>query len=421
MSWTVEVYDPSIDTTYDITNKTLQINTQEQLGAKSNTFSIRCKLINLIHKFHTITIKEDTVIKYAGTIITQSDEDEINKITAFNCVDWSYIFTHRLIAKIYESDDVFEGRPDLIIKDMIDNGAPEITKNNIQVCNETIDFLEFQYKLMMECTKEVFDFIPDWRWYVDAEKDFHFFRQFETDGVTFGPDASTGDYNFNINSLKIEYIGDQQVNRLWIIGAKQAQSTPIDQYFDADGNERYFNLAYEPNYTNVYLNTVTPYDPLNDVLMTSKLESNDDGDQDFLINKTQKIFFIPANIATAFTGKIRINYRPTRQLIDYFENAPNISTYGLYEKAIKNKNITDRLGARQFGKAEIRRKSEQKRLVKFKTREDVTIGQRCYLNIVVSDEKKGDWNIVGYFLVRGLTTNISSVDVVRSVELEEIL
>lgn len=408
MGWTYEIYNPSTATTVNITSRTTMLQAGEKLDAETNEFKLICKNINSIHKFQIITVKKDGVIKYAGAIINQEDSDKgTYKATQFNAFDWTYIFSNRIVAETYESTDAFLGRPDLIIKDMIANAAPELTVANVDVCDVTsIEFLQFPYVQLMEAVGKVMDYIPGWHFYVDALKDVHLFNQYESDGVTFGPDEN-GKYNFSIKSLRVQYIGEQQVNRLWIIGAKQAQSAYIEQFYTGDGQQRYFSLAYEPNFTEIYVN---------DVLMASKLESNDDGAQDFLINKSQRVFFIPDNIVTPFTGAIKVRYRPTKQVIDYFENAPNIATFGLYEKVVKNKDITDKLSARQFGKAEIKRKAAEKRIVQLTTREDVTIGQRCKLNIVVDT-----WNIVGYFVVASVDSTITPADEVRSVTLEEIV
>ena len=407
MAWTYEIYDPLTATTYDITSRTLELRAGEKLDAETNEFKVVCRDINLVHKFHTMTVKKDGVVKYAGFIIIQEDSDKIYKHTQFSCFDWTYIFSNRIIADTYESTDAYLGRPDLIIKDMITTAAPELTVVNVDVCDVTaIEYLQFPYVQLMESIAKVMDYIPGWHFYVDPAKDVHLFNNYESVGVTFGPDVN-GDYNFSIKSLKVQYIGDRQVNKLWIIGAKQAQAAYIEQFYIGDGSQRYFSLAYEPNFTEIYLDGV---------LKDSLLESNDDGAQDFLINKQQKVFFIPSNIVTPFTGTIKARYRPTKQVIDYFEDPTNIALYGLYEKVVKNKDITDKLSARQYGKAEIRRKATSKRIVQLTTREEVSIGERCELNIVVDE-----WDIQGYFVVQSVDTSVTPADEVRSVTLEEIV
>jgi hypothetical protein len=410
MSWKIAIYDPSTATTTDITNQVIEIQANEKLNAESNSISLTCKDISSVQKLKEITISKNDVKRFAGTIINQSDEDQGFKVTSLKCVDWSFIFTHRSIAENYQKDDIFQGKPDLIIKDMLSKAAPEITTNNMGAPSITIEELEFPYKALMESVKKVMDYVPDWHWHVDPDKDFHLFKKYEKDGVTFGADKN-GQYNFRIDSLKVDYLGEQQANRVWIIGAKIAKPNFIDVYHTGDGKQRYFDLPYEPNYSEIYLDGT---------LMKSKLEKNDDGNQDFLINKTEKVFYIPDNVSIPHTGEIRVHFRPTGQVIDYFENPSHIDDYGLYEKVIKNKDITDKLSARQYGKALIKRKSTDKRLVSLSTREDVKVGERCPIDINYSHPEKGTWNIQGGFVVIAVTTNITAKYEVRSVQLEEI-
>lgn len=409
--WTYFLYDPVTTNTYDITSQTSQCTADERIDSENNTFKLQCKNILLVHKFHTVSIYKDGVIKYGGFVITQNDEEKgTMKQTTFQCFDWSYIFNNRIVPETYVPTDAFLGRPDLIIKDLVAKHAPELTTANVDVCGTILDRMQFRYILLLEAMSKIMENIPAFHWHVDAAKDVHFYENYESDGPAF--QLVAGRYNFNVNTIKVEYIGDEQVNRLWIVGNKQADSVYIDDYFTGDGTKRYFVLAYEPNFTDIYVGGV---------LKLSKLESNDDGAQDFLISKSERVIYIPANIVTPFTGTIKAHYRPTKQPIDYYENAPNIATYGLYEKVIKNNDIVDRLTARQYARAQVRKRSTARRIVNFDTREEVTIGERCYINIAVTDATKGNWDIVGYFLVLSVSTTIIPADEVRNVRLEEII
>ncbi len=174
--------------------------------------------------------------------------------------------------------------------------------------------------------------------------------------------------------------------------AKQSSDKTIKQYFTCDGFQRYFTLAYEPNYVKVYLD---------DVLMNSLVDSNGDEAQDFLINKANKVVYIPENITTPFTGALRIEYRPTVQIIDYFEDSRSDNPY-LLEKIIKNKDITNKMNARKIGKAEIKRDKDIKSTISFKTYDRADIGQKCYVY-------KPEFKIDGYYLVTKSSMNIGLI------------
>ncbi|MGF9711711.1 hypothetical protein [Paenibacillus naphthalenovorans] len=416
MAWTAEIFDSSTNTTYDITNRIIEISGEDQLGAESNRFSVSCKGIDIFHKLHIMTVRKNGVKRYSGFIINQTDSDKGYKHTEFECVDWTHIFNNRILAEVYNSTDQFLGRPDLIIKDIISKKAPELTTNNIRQVNYSIETIQFPYDKLMDAMSKVMDFLPTWYWYVDPDKDVHLFNYFESEGVTFSRKAD-GRFNFLQNSLSVKYIGEAQANRIWIIGAKRASGSYIDVFYTANGVQRYFGpLPYEPNYTEIYLN---------DLLMESKLEQNDDQQQDFLINKAQRIIQIPPNITTPWNGTIKVRFRPTIQVIDYFENAPSVKQNGLFEKAIKSKDITDRMSARQFGKAEIKRKSTDRRIITLSTYEDVKVGQKCNVDILVNDPIKGDWDVRGSFLVSSVRTSVTTTESftqeLRQVEMEEIV
>lgn len=406
--WQIIIDNPVLGI-YDISDKVLLIGSDENLDNQSNSFTVECKNISGIHKYSKIDISRDRDKIHSGYILNQEDEDQGYKHTNFDCVDWSDILHHRVVAKTYLSDNQFQGRPDLILKDILTSTVPDITMNNIQECPTIIDKIYFPYDTALKSIERILEFMIDWHWFVDANKDFHFFEKYEVDG----PELNAT--NVIDKSLKVQYLGENPANRVWVIGAKQAAIDYLEEFYNGDGQQRIFKLAYEPNFTEIYLNST---------LKKSKLESNDDGAQDFLINKGEKVFYIPDNISTPFTGTIKAKYRPTKQIIDYFENYKNIQTYGLFEKTIKNKDITDKGSARQFGKAEIKRKTESKRILSLSTKADVKIGQRCHVEII---NKK--WDIVGNFLVKSVSKNIevcnlldnNAAPIISSVTLEELL
>jgi hypothetical protein len=261
----------------------------------------------------------------------------------------------------------------------------------------------------MDAIGKTFEHAYNYYWYVDETLDAHMFYQFETTGATITESGVLS------GSLKVEYEGDQTANRIWIVGAKQVGSTFLYEYFTGDGNNRRFLMPYEPNYTDIYLDTGGGY-----VLKTSALEQNDNGGYDFLINKKQKLIMIPDNVGTPWTGAIKVKYKPTIQLIDYYENPGEAATYGLIEKVVRNKDITDKLTSVKFGRSEIKRKSATKRKVSFATRTERQIGTKHTVDITTVVQK-GTWSISGDFVVTNVTMNTNMTDIVYTVELEELI
>lgn len=401
MAWTVELYDKTTNVTYDITSRTIQITVDERIDNETNTFKLSCFGIQEVHKFHVVTIKLDNVTKFKGIIMKQSDSDGgTYKITEFECFDYSYFFTVRVVAQTYQNKSI-----DYILKDIVSKYIPELTTTNVIPTTTSIDNLQFQYVGALEAVKKIFEHVYDFHWYVDSSKDVHLFYQYET----IGPKVFMS--SMIDNSLRVSYEGDQVANRVWIVGSKLTDPNYIDQYFTGDGQQRYFTLAYEPNYYTIYLDGVAK---------NTKLEQNDDNVQDFLINKKNKVLIIPPNIGTPHSGSIKAHYRPSKQLIDYYENPTDIANYWLIEKAIRNKDITDKLSARKFGQSEVKRKSVTRRLVSFSSREEFKVGQKCTLNVTSSDLNR-PWSVIGNFLVVSVSTQITTGDMIYTVNMEEVI
>lgn len=402
MSWLIEIYDQKLGQTFDITSRTLSINVNSQLGKQTSEFSLECKDIDSVHYLNEIKIYKDSVLKYAGIIVNQEDyQSGTKKFTSFKCVDWSYILHYRIIAKQYTEEDNTQGKPDLIIKDIVNIKASEFTTNNVKECSNIIQLLRLRYETVFDSLNKLTDFLTDWYWYVDENKDIHFFQNYEEEGPVF--DESL---NILVDTTRVSYETEELANRVWVLGAKQASSQYKKEYFTGDGQSRIYKLGYEPNYTEAYING----NPAN-----IKLESNDDGQQDFLINKKQKVIYRPDYKSPIANGDIvKFRYRPTVEIVDFFEAPDSINTYGLYERAIKNRDLTDKLEARKFGRAALKRTSTIKRYLSFSTREEVKIGQK--VNV-----KMPSWNIDSDWLVVGVSTSITPADMIHSVELKEVV
>lgn len=390
MSWIVNIDNN------ELVDKVIRLSIDEELDNQNNQFSLQCKNIDSLYHFKESEVLYNNEKVIGGIVLEQNYSERGIKISNISCIDYNYIFQNRIVIENYTEMLLSD-----ILIDLISKYATEFTTNSVRTCNKTIEKFSCNYIPLSEAIRKLLEYAPDYHYYIDGDKDFHLFEFSESSGPVF--QAINGKHNFKRNTLKVNYDASSIVDRVWVVGNKQASTKEISQYYVGDGKQRYFTLAYEPNYTKVYLDNV---------LKESKLESNDDQAQDFLINKKNKVVYIPDNITTPFSGEIKVTYKPTIQIIDFFENTKSDNPY-LLEKVIKNKDIVDKMAARQFGKAEIKRTSKVKVTLSFTTREHVKIGQRCYVKI-------DDFNIDGYYLVKKVRTNMVPSDTIRSVELEEL-
>lgn len=425
MAWTIELFDQIKNTTFDITSRVLEFTTTKALNTGVNAFSISAINIEFYHKKNLITIKKNGVVKLKGIILNQYDSQQNTlKLTSFECVDNGFILGRTLVAEIYTAVDATGGLPSKIIKDIVTNylAVSGFTSTNVDLSTTPIitnpDVLEFPYIYAQDAIDRVMEHLVDWNYYIDNNRDVHFFYKAEVYSPTAIEETKndTSKSIIMINTLTVESIGDEEYNRVWIIGASRPADTAIDQFFTGDGSQRYFNLSYTPYELNMYVGGV---------LKTVAEESNDDGNKDFLVGSSDKVVYIPS-YRSPYTGTIKANYKPEKQIIDKFENPSSISAVGAYEKIIKDSDITSRSSARKIGIAEIKRQSSTKRILRFDTRTELALGTGYYVDILL-DGKNADgsvvtnvWNLQGNYLVREISSTITPEDEIYSVVMEEI-
>lgn len=390
-------------TEYVATDKTQSVKIDQALAIESNKYTLECLGLTHQHTDDSVEVKLDAVTKAYGWVTEQKDRTtaEKKRKSTVQASDYSWFLNWRLVNELYTNQDVAA-----IITDILTKHVPEIGTDYIQTTGITLDEIRFNFKPVMNAIQDLLSLISEFHFYVDEANKAHLFHRYEADG----PEINKS--NVKIDTIEPTYDRTTAVNRVWVVGAKQASENYIGQYFAGDGKQRYFNLSYEPNYTEIYVAGV---------LKNSKLVENDDGAQDFLIDKKNKVVYIPSNVATPFSGEIKVHYRPTIQLIDYFENAVEAQKK-LIEKAIKNQDITDRLEARRFGQAELKKVSTLRRRINCITTADAKIGQRVYFNI--NHSVLGD--LRAYYLVTGVSytidpTVIKTGRIEKSVTIEELI
>jgi len=380
-----------------VVNQAIGASINNQLNRQNSTFSVECKGMHEKRHFKECAITQGDETIAAGIITAQTFKESGIKKSTLTVTDFYYIFQRRIVVERFSSMRVSD-----ILKALILKYASEFSTAYIDDTLTEVESFECEYMLLSEAITSLMGYLDGWHYYIDTSKAFHLFEGYERDGIRF--EGQNGKYNFLKDTLSVSFDAENVVKRVWVVGAKQAASSAVTQYFLCDGQQRYFTLAYEPNYTQVFLD---------DVLQDSLLEENDDEAQAFLINKTNRVVFIPDYVTTPYSGVLKVTYNPRVQVIEYFEDSKGDSPY-LLEKVVKNKGITDKMSARAYGRAEIKRVKSIKAKVHFQTYEKANIGQRCHVRI-------DDYDIDGYFLVTKAGMKCLTSGKVRySLDLEEI-
>lgn len=382
--------DPERGESYDITNRVKAITIDKQASGESNQINIKAINIEERHIWNEFEIFKDSIKIAGGTVVNQSDAEQGGiKQTTFTCLDYSYLFLRRLVATTYTASD-FDGKATYIVNDIITNKVPEITTNHIVNSDTSIisgdDAIIFPYVTVMEALTSILEHLRNYKWYVDADLDFHLYSVSEKQGTDLTD-------NFLKNTLAIEYLSDTAVNRVWVVGAEKPADTPIDEYFTGDGVKRFFKLSYRPNDFYVYENGV---ENTNVALL-----SNDNGSYDYLIDNFANVLVVPTN-ATPYSGPIKLNYKPTIQVIEQQSNPTSIKTFGTYEKAIKDTEVTTKLNARKIATNELKDHDIKSRQITCRTQTAYDLGELVNVDI------DGTWNIQGAFMVDSVTHLIES-------------
>lgn len=380
--------------TYDITDRTLSASWSRSLGESSATLDLSCINIEQNYCMDSVTLTVDGVLCFNGVVKSQSDEyDETIKRTKFQCLDSTDKLQRLLVAETFT-----EKTAQQIIESIRNKYAPWLDLSNVRDIGGEIESLTINYETFASVIEKLAELTGAY-WNVSANEELSFFL--DSDGlmdINFTPDRILQG-SFSLDSTAVDI-----VNRIWVIGAKQASPQNIEQTFVGDGNNQFYSLAYVPNYPTVKENGVTK---------TIAVDNGTNDDTDYVYNKKEKVLKrVAGNLPNGVT--LRIEYRPTVQVIDYFEDPTSVATFGLYEKAIRDKKITDKAAARKRGRAELKRVKDVIRFAKWNTRTwQMNVGQLTRVVMPLFD-------IDSYWRINSIDIDLSPEDVIASISAEEV-
>jgi len=184
-------------------------------------------------------------VLFAGTIISTNQvklaphETPALRYYSYqvDCQDYTHLLNQRLVINAYVSKNSKE-----IIADIVTNftdAAHGFTTTNVST-SRTITRIVFDYIPVVEAITQLADLLL-WDWYVDSDKDIHFFER-ETISAPFLIDDTA--VTTKINNFNITPDYTQLRNRCYVRGGTY-KSDYITQSIVADGQARFWTLAYE--------------------------------------------------------------------------------------------------------------------------------------------------------------------------------
>lgn len=184
-----------------------------------------------------IVVYDGTTKIFAGKIVEVQETiaGSLIRVVKVNCVDHSLEFDRVLVARTYEGDTVAD-----IVADLVDSFAPGFTYENV-TSNFIIEKIVFNQVPLSQCIRKLADIVR-FDWYIDEDKDLHFFDKF-TNTAPYDLTDTNGKYVYK--SLVRSEDGSQLVNRVKVRGGEY-DGSPYTDIITVVGNDtKSFGLPYK--------------------------------------------------------------------------------------------------------------------------------------------------------------------------------
>jgi hypothetical protein len=328
-----------------------------------------------------IEVSDDGTIIFAGVIVKVQETIEGNLLKyRVECKDWTHYLDKQLVIERYENQTVAE-----IITDINTNYLSGFSVNNVN-CDIEIESIAFNRISASRCLEILAEQV-NFNWYVDYEKDIHFFAKLG-EGAPFNLTDTNGKYIFN--SLEISDDLSQLRNRVFIQGGEVKGSARTETYA-GDGSQTLFKLAHKFSEKP----TVT-------VGGASKTVGVDflDQDTDFDCLWSYQEKYIRFTTAPADEAAVVISGTPLYPIVAQVQDDESIAEYGDYELSYKNTKISTEEEARQYGASELEAYASKITEAKLETYES---GLRSGQTINIQSDIRG---ISEDFLIQRVTSQM---------------
>jgi hypothetical protein len=326
-----------------------------------------------------INLFDSSGLIFGGTVTEAEKTIEGLVLTAqVTTSDWGYIFDGVLVKKNYAMMD-----PHDIVADLVSNFAPGkgFTTNHVQVGNFLVPSIKFNYQQPTKCLESLAKLIG-WEWYIDPQKDIHFFLGDVENAVGEGGvapitvDATSGQIEWN--SLDVDLQLQNMQNSVYVIGGNYtktftASNTP--DTFLTDGVRQFFTTSYPYDSSTIIVT-------LDGVIQTvGTANQSDPTSVQVLYNDAQRwVEFTSGAPATGHT--VKVYGKAKVPIVAHASNPKSIQQYGEYQSVIVDSKITTVQEAQQRAQAAILQFGHPVHDIKFNTIvPGCAIGQAITVNL----------------------------------------
>ena len=297
-----------------------------------------------------VTVYDGTTKVFGGNIVKITQRSRSYKLIEFEveCHDYGRQLDRYLINDSFENQTIADIIDYIITDKGLDTAG--FTTNNVD-CSHTVAYVGFKYETFSSVLTQLADLI-NYDWYVDYDKDIHFFAKDKTP-APFDIQDDNGSYIFE--SLVIRRDNSQVRNVIYVRGGEYLGDTFTSEYKSVNSGgvqQNVFNLPYK-------------YDALK-VNVTGEIWDGGidgvdvEGNYDYMWNNEEKFIKIRSDRIPSDGASIRVSGRPYLPVVVKLRDPDSIDSMvsaeggtGEYEHIIIDKSIDSREGARERARAEL--------------------------------------------------------------------
>lgn len=274
---------------------------------------------------------------FEGLIVEAREEMQgLAKYYSVTCKDYMHTLDRQLVSRAYTNETAED-----IIDDLIATFTTGFTTTNV-VAPVIIEHITFNYLTVSQCLEKLTKMLNGFAWYVDYDKDIHFFATILNPAPFNLTDTSQ---NYLFGTLDVKQDTHQLRNDIFIRGGNIISATARTEYFNGDGTRLIFALGLKFN--------EEPVVEVGGVGKTVGIENLDpSGSHDCYWDFNQKT--IRFEVApTAGTNNVTVEGTYFYPLIFRKQNNASILTYGTYQFLIIDKTIVSTEAASQRADVEL--------------------------------------------------------------------
>lgn len=274
---------------------------------------------------HEVVVQNGATKLFGGVIVKITEGVEASKILEYEveCNDYSQYLKRKLVTERYENQTVA-----FIIDDILDNYAADFTDVNV-VGDLEIASISFNRLSVADSLQKLADAIS-YVWYVDYDKDIHFFPK-NSEPAPF--DITDTSSNYIYNSLEIVEDLTQLKNSIIVQGGEAVSENSRTEVFSGDGTRTTFALANK-------------FDSVPTVMVGTSTKTvgidflDDDASYQVMWNFNEKyIRFTAGNTPASGTNNISVAGTYLYPVVVKVPSPASIAEFGAYEFAISDKSI----------------------------------------------------------------------------------